>query len=108
MPIYGLIEYSYNYSKILGNLWQHYIDESAAPIENPESFKSNIRIRGKTTVDSNIKKCWNSSALKIFTYFWRTLETPLINCEFNFFLNWSENYILSSVTRKMKLATTDT
>ena len=57
MPIYGLIEYSYNYSKILGNLWQHYIDESAAPIENPESFKSNIRIRGETTVDSNIKKC---------------------------------------------------
>ena len=42
---------------------------TAAPIENPESFKSNIRIRGKTTVDSNIKKCWNSSALKIFTYF---------------------------------------
>ena len=34
MPIYGLIEYSYNYSKILGNLWQHYINESVLEISN--------------------------------------------------------------------------
>ena len=66
MPMYNLIEYSDNYSKILGNLWQHYRDEPAAPIENPESSKSKIRITEKVTVDSNIEKCLNSSTLKIF------------------------------------------
>ena len=27
MPMYNLIEYSENYSKISGNLWQYYRDE---------------------------------------------------------------------------------
>ena len=27
MPLYKLIEYNYNYSKITGSLWQYYRDE---------------------------------------------------------------------------------
>ena len=33
---------------------------------------------------------------------------PLINCEFNFVLNFSEDYIFSSATGITKFATTDT
>ena len=33
---------------------------------------------------------------------------PLINCEINITLNWSENCVLSNDTKATKFATTDT
>ena len=36
MPMYNLIEYSDNYSKTLGNLWQYYKDDPNDNIENSE------------------------------------------------------------------------
>ena len=65
MPMHKLTEYSHNYSKTTGSLWQHYRYQSAASIENSESFKSKIRITGKTPPDNNTKKYWNSSTMKI-------------------------------------------
>ena len=32
--------------------------------------------------------------LKYLSNFWRTLEMPLINCEINLDLNWSENCVI--------------
>ena len=32
--------------------------------------------------------------LKHLRKFWRTLKMPLINCEINLDLNWSENYVI--------------
>ena len=46
MPMYNLIEYSDNYSKTSGSLWQYYKDDPNN-IENSESFKYNINITGK-------------------------------------------------------------
>ena len=40
--------------------------------------------------------------------FWRTLGRPLINCEFNLILTWSENCFISSATEKTKFPITDT
>ena len=40
--------------------------------------------------------------------FWRTLEIPLINCEINLILTWSENCLNSSATGKTNFAKTDT
>ena len=34
--------------------------------------------------------------LKYLSNFWRTLEMPLINCEVNLILTWSENYVIVS------------
>ena len=34
--------------------------------------------------------------LKHLSNFWRTLDMPLINCEINFILTWSENCVLTS------------
>ena len=40
--------------------------------------------------------------------FWRTLEMPLINCEINLILTWSEDCVISSTTRETKFTITDT
>ena len=40
IPMYNLIEYSDNYSKISRSLWQYYKDESNDNLTDPESFKS--------------------------------------------------------------------
>ena len=40
MPMYNLIEYSHNYAKTTGRLWQYFRDEPNDDIENSESFKS--------------------------------------------------------------------
>ena len=48
MAMYNLIEYSDNYSKTSGSLWQYYKDDLHDNITQSESFKSKIRISGKT------------------------------------------------------------
>ena len=40
--------------------------------------------------------------------FWRTLGSPVINCEVNLILTWSENYVVSSATGKTIFPITDT
>ena len=54
-PIYNLIDYSDNYSKISGNLWQYYKEEPNDNLANSESFKSKLKITGKTPADGNTK-----------------------------------------------------
>ena len=44
MPMYNLIEYSDNYSKTSGSLWQYYKDDPNDNIIQSESFKSKIKI----------------------------------------------------------------
>ena len=44
--------------------------------------------------------------LKYLSNFWRTLEMPLINCEINLILNWSEKYVLSNGTKAKTFAIT--
>ena len=64
MPMYNLVEYSKNYRKITGSLWNYYRDEhnnrplndygpptvnyNADPMTNPESFKYKSSITRKT------------------------------------------------------------
>ena len=49
MPMYNLIEYSDNYSKTFGSLWQYYKDDPNDRITQSESFKYKIKIREKVT-----------------------------------------------------------
>ena len=98
MPMYNLIEYSDNYSKTSGNLWQYYVDMSAATVPNSESFKSKIRIKRETPASGNVKDVKISVPLKYLSDFWRSLEVPLINCEINLILTWSKNFVILSGT----------
>ena len=82
--MHNLIEYRENYSKNLGSLQQYYKDEPADKIVNSESFKSKIRVTGKTSATSNTK-----------------------NIEIAGLLNCSENCATSSAVRKTKFPITD-
>ena len=74
MPMYNLIEYSDNYAKTSGSLWQYFRDEPDDDLEDSESFKSKIKITGKTPDDDNEKGVEIMVQLKYLINFWRTLE----------------------------------
>ena len=56
MPMYNLIEYSNNYSKTSGSLWQYYRDESNNNIANSEPFQFKVKLTGKNPNNSNKKE----------------------------------------------------
>ena len=112
MPMYKLIEYSDNYSKRSGSLWQYCKEILAVnndgsitdfnEANTTDSFNFKAKITGHTATDnnnSNIAGKVNVEImvpLKHFSNFWRTLETPLINCEVDLILDWSENCVIIS------------
>ena len=55
MPMYNLTEYSDNYSKTSGSLWQYYKDDPNDNLANSESFKYKVKITGKTPTEDNTK-----------------------------------------------------
>ena len=55
MSMYNLIEYSDNYAKRSGILRQYYRDEPKDNLADSESFKSKIKITGKTPADGDEK-----------------------------------------------------
>ena len=98
MPMYNLIEYSDNYSKTSECLWQYYRDEPNNNLADSESFKSQIKITGKTPVAANEKNVEIMAPLKYLSNFWRTLEMFLINCEVNLILTWLSTCVVTNST----------
>ena len=95
MPIYNLIEYSDNYAKTTGSLWQYCKDIPArnandeiiifAEGNTTDSFNFKVKIKGGTG-NNGTKDVEIMVPLKYLSNFWRTLEMPLINCEVNLIL----------------------
>ena len=108
MPMYNLIEYSDNYAKTTGSLWQYFRDEPDDNLEDSESFKSKIKITGKTPHDNNEKDVEIMVPLKYLSNFWRTLEMPLINCEVNLILTWSLICVITNSNGAGTFEITDT
>ena len=103
MPMYDLIEYSDNYSKTFGNLWQ-YCKEIPAINNNgnivdfdganaTDSFNFKTKITGQTN-DDGIINVEIMVPLKDLSNFWRTLEMPLINCEVELILTCSAGCVI--------------
>ena len=78
MPMYNLTEYSDNYSKTSGSLWQYYKDEPNDNIADSESFRSKVKITVKTPDNGNTKDVEIIVPLKYLSNSWRTLEVPLL------------------------------
>ena len=108
MPMFNLIEYSDNYAKTTGTLWQYFRDGPNDDIEDSESFKSKIKITGKTPDDDNEKDVEIMVPLKYLSNFWRTLEMPLINCEVSLILTWSSTCVITNSTGAGTFEITDT
>ena len=108
MPMYNLIEYSDNYAKASGSLWQYYRGEPNNNLADSESFKFKVKITGKTPNDDNEKDVEIIVPLKYLSKFWRTLELPLINCEVNLILTWSSTCVITNSTGARTFEITDT
>ena len=109
MPMYNLIEYSDNYAKTSGSLWQYFRHEpDDNNIEDSKSFKSKIKITGKTHNNNNVKDVEIIVLLKYLSNFWRTLEMLLINCEVNLILTWSSTCVITNSNGAGVFAITDT
>ena len=103
MSMYNLIEYSDNYAKTSGSLWQYSKDIPARDANNiieeftggntTESFNFKAKITGQTG-NNGTKDVEIMVPLKYLSNFWRTLEMFLINCEVNLVLTWSSTCVL--------------
>ena len=108
MPMYNLIEYSDNYVKTSGSLWQYYRDERNSNLANSKLFKFKVKITGKTPAADNEKDVEIMVPLKCLSSFWRTLEMPLINSEVNLILTWSSTCVITNSTGAGTFEITDT
>ena len=92
MPMYNLLEYSKNYRKTTGSLWNYYRDEPNSNIGdnnithsilNSKSFDYKANLMGNGVTHDNLTK--NDVKIvvpsKYLSNFWRHLNMPLINCE---------------------------
>ena len=108
MPMYKLIEYSDNYAKTSGSLWQYYRDEPNDNLADSESLKSKIKITGETPNNGNEKDVEIMVPLKYLSNFRRTIEMLLINCEVSHILTWSSTCVITNSTSAGTFAITDT
>ena len=105
MAMYNLLEYSKNYRKTAGSLWNYYRDEPNSSTDNDnithsilnsESFdyKANFMENGMTNnnlTKSNVKTV---IPLKDLSNFWRNLNIPLISWKVELILTCFTNCVL--------------
>ena len=122
MPMHNLLEYSKNYSKTSGSLWNYYRDEltdeakdNSGPNENvinSKSFKNKTSVTGSTynvnnnadgydTNKDDTKEVEIAVPLKYLSSIWRTLDIPLINCELFLALSWSATCVITSIENRL-------
>ena len=114
MPIYNLIEYSENYAKTTGSLWQYCKDIPARNAggeitdfidgNTTDSFNFKVKITGQTG-NNGTNGVEIMVPLKHLSNFWRTLEVPLITCKVNLILTWSSTCVLIATNVQNQNAT---
>ena len=109
MPMYNLPEYSKNFEKTSGSLFNYYRDEPKEHTIGAGNNAINISIRNSKSFDYKTKIIGSSDAgedekedaiiaipLKHLGNFWRSLDIPLINCEITLILSWYKECVLVS------------
>ena len=107
MPMYNLLEYSKNYEKTSGSLFNYYRDEPNnliigdgddainISIRNSKSFDYKTNIMGNLDIGEDEKEdIIIAIPLKYLGNFWRSLDIPLINCEIILILSWYKECVL--------------
>ena len=106
IPMYNLLEYSKNYEKTSGSLFNYYRDEPKEHTLGVGNYAVNISIRNSKSFDYKAKIVGSLAAgelekdveiaipLKYLGNFWRSLDIPLINCEVTLILSWYEKCVL--------------
>ena len=104
MPMYNLLEYSKNYQKTTGSLWNYYRHQPSSTIGDnnithsilkSESFDYKASFTENGVAHDNLTKNDVKVVvpLKHLSNFWRHLDIPLINCEVKLILTWSKNCV---------------
>ena len=105
MSMYNLLEYSKNYRKTTGSLWNYYEDEPNSDTDannithsilNSKSFdyKANFIEDGITQNNLTKNNVKTVVPLKHLSNFCRSLTIPLINWKIKFILTWFKNCVL--------------
>ena len=121
MSMYNLLEYSKNYRKTIGSLYNYYRDELSddaddnnfdnIKVVNSNTFKYKNKIIGNTynvnagADDYDVNKNGTPEVelaipLKYLGNFWRALNIPLISCEVSLELKWDKNCIIASLEQR--------
>ena len=121
MPMYNLLEYSKNYRKTIGSLYNYYRDELSddnnpnnfpnTNVINSNAFEYKNKITGNTYDvaagaqghDANRvgkQDVELAIPLKDLGNFWRALNIPLISCELFSELKWNKNCIITSLEQR--------
>ena len=121
MSIYNLLEYSKNYRKTIGLLYNYYRDELSddaddnnfdnIKVVDSNKFKYKNKITGNTyNVDAgaqgyDVNKNGTQEVelaipLKYLGNFWRALNIPLISCEVSLELKWDKNCVATSLEQR--------
>ena len=121
MPMYNLLEYSKNYRKTIGSLYNYYRDELSddaddnnfdnIKVVDANTFKYKNKIIDNTynvnagadgyDVNKNgTQKIELAIPLKYLGNFWRALNIPLISCEVFLELKWNRNCVITSLERR--------
>ena len=121
MPMYNLIEYSDNYQDSSATLYKYKRheppeDDAVADLtaDNSDSFKYKIKLLGNVTeVAGNAAGVRRLNVkivvpLKYLSTFFRSLETPLINCKTKLNLTWKRERVLSTGAGKAVFIINDT
>ena len=108
-PLHNLLNYSKNYRKTTGSLFNYYRNEQNSgavgnisySIKNSKSFDFKTSITGKLE-GNNVEKhdVETVVSLKYLSNFWRTLNIPLINCEVYLVLIWSAKLCINKQSNK--------
>ena len=114
ISMYNLLEYSKNYRKTIGSLYNYYRDELSddaddnnfdnTKVVNSNTFKYKNKIIGNTynvnagaqgyDVNKNgTQEVELAIPLKCLGNFWRALNIPLINWEVSLELKWDKNFV---------------
>ena len=98
-----MLEYSKNYKKTTGSLWNYYRDEQTNPRpSDSKSFKYKTSATENTYDGNDVNKVGKRETeivipLKHLSNFRRNLNIPLINCKVELILTWSKNCVLSDM-----------
>ena len=118
MSMYNLLEYSKNYRKTIGSLYNYYRDEFSDDADdnnfkvvNSNTFKYKNKIIGNTyNVDAGAQgydvnkngtqEVESAIPLKYLGNFWRALNIPLISYEVSLELKWDKNCVITSLEQR--------
>ena len=123
MPMYNLLEYSENFRKSIGSLYNYYRDKLTNDNILANNAFDNIRVVTSNTFNYKSKITGNTHnvaagaaghdankvgtqeielaiPLKYLGNFWRALNMSLISCEVSLELKWNKNCVITSLEQR--------